>query len=298
MTAIRPNLPVDLALTLGPLKSGPRDATCAFDGTGAWIALRAPDGIATLRLVPRGAAIALSAWGPGADWAIAHAPDLVGARDSLEGFRPEGKLADLHRRFPGLRLARTHRVFDALVPTILEQRVTGREAHDAYALLVRRWGEIAPGPKCAPRLLVPPSAATLAKLPYWAFHEVGVERRRAETVLGAARRAKRIEEAAEMEPAAALARLEAIRGVGPWTSGKVALNVLGDADALPIGDYHLPHAVTYAFTGRARGDDAEMLELLAPFAPHRGRVVRLLAAAGIGAPRFGPRRALRRVASL
>ena len=257
MTAIRTALPVDLGLTLGPLVRSRRDPTIALGDAGAWIALRAPDGIATLRMIARGAAIALSAWGPGAEWAIEHAPDLAGARDSLEGFHPEGKLAELHRRFPGLRLARTNRVFDVLVPTILEQKVTGKEAHDAYALLVRRWGEVAPGPKSAPRLIVPPSAATLAKLPYWAFHEVGVERRRAETVLFAARRAKRIEEAAQMEPAAAIARLEALPGVGPWTSGAVALNALGDADALPIGDYHLPHTVVHAFTGRARGDDAE-----------------------------------------
>ena len=35
-----------------------------------------------------------------------------------------------------------------------------------------------------------------------------------------------------------------------------------------------------------------MLELLEPFRPHRGRVIRLLEAAGIAAPKFGPRMAV------
>ncbi len=298
MTAIRAEHPIDLGLTLGPLRRGPRDRSFAIDGGGTWLAMRTPDGVATVRLVARGGRVFARAWGPGEAWAIANAPDLVGARDNLEGFAPTGKLAELHRRLPGLRFARTRRVFEVLVPTILEQKVSGMEAQLSYADLLRRWGELAPGPKSGPALVAPPSPETVARLSYWELHEIGVEKRRADTILRVAKRASRMEQAADMISAAARARLEAIPGVGPWTSGMVALHALGDADAVPLGDYHLPSTVVFAFTGRARGVDDEMLELLAPFAPHRGRVLRLIMSGGIGAPRFGARRPLRRIARM
>jgi hypothetical protein len=41
-----------------------------------------------------------------------------------------------------------------------------------------------------------------------------------------------------------------------------------------------------------------MLELLAPFAGHRARVIRLIEAAGIHAPRRGPRMAPRSIAGI
>jgi hypothetical protein len=47
--------------------------------------------------------------------------------------------------------------------------------------------------------------------------------------------------------------------------------------------------VVHLFTGRARGTDEEMLALLAPWAGQRQRVMRLIEAVGLGAPRFGPR---------
>ena len=67
------------------------------------------------------------------------------------------------------------------------------------------------------------------------------------------------------------------------------------ADAVPLGDYHYPHMVAWAFIGRPRGSDEQMLELLEPFAGHRGRVLRLLLAAGLSAPRYGPRMSLRSI---
>jgi hypothetical protein len=39
-----------------------------------------------------------------------------------------------------------------------------------------------------------------------------------------------------------------------------------------------------------------MLELLAPYSGHRARVIRLILVAGLGAPRFGPRKPLRDIA--
>lgn len=91
----------------------------------------------------------------------------------------------------------------------------------------------------------------------------------------------------------AYARITAITGVGPWTAGKVGLVALGDPDAVPVGDYHLPNTVAFGLAGEERADDTRMLALLEEFRPHRGRVILLLLAARVVAPKYGPRSAVR-----
>jgi hypothetical protein len=63
-----------------------------------------------------------------------------------------------------------------------------------------------------------------------------------------------------------------------------------------VGDFHLKNVVVHALTGRPRGTDDEMLDLLAPFAPQRGRTIRLLVASGASAPARGPRRRINPIA--
>ena len=48
--------------------------------------------------------------------------------------------------------------------------------------------------------------------------------------------------------------------------------------------------VAWALVGEPRATDERMLELLEPYAGQRGRVVRLIKTAGLGAPKFGPRK--------
>lgn len=92
------------------------------------------------------------------------------------------------------------------------------------------------------------------------------------------------------------ARLRSMPGVGVWTSAETRL-YLGDADAVSYGDYHLPHIVGWAIGERTETDEA-MAELLAPFAPHRGRVIKLLElAARRGVVDAKPRRAPRAAVS-
>jgi 3-methyladenine DNA glycosylase/8-oxoguanine DNA glycosylase len=207
-------------------------------------------------------------------------------------------LAELHHRLPGLRIARSRAVVEATVASVIEQKVVGKEARRAYVALVRRHGTRAPGPPGAAGMLVPPPPHVLAATPYWAFHDLGIERGRADTIRRVASVASRLEEAVTMSVAAAHARLRAVPGVGAWTAAEVAIVALGDADAVSLGDYHLPHQVSWALAGRARGDDARMLELLEPYRGHRGRVIRLLEAGGVTAPRFGPRLPLQPIAAL
>jgi len=287
-TAFQTTRPLDLMSTLAPIGLG---QSMRVDRNEAWRATRTPDGPSTVHIRFTAPTIEVEAWGPGAEWASARAAALCGEEDDASGFRPGHPLiSNLHRRHPGLRLTRTHAVFEALVPAVLGQKVTTTEAHKSQRALVDELGELAPGPV---RLKLPPSAQVLARTPYWTFHRLGVERRRAEVIIRAARSAGRLEETIAMDMQSAYRRLQAFPGVGPWTAAKVALVALGDADAVPVGDYHLPHAVGYALEGTARSSDERMLELLTPYRGHRARVIRLLTLAGIAAPRFGPKQPLR-----
>jgi 3-methyladenine DNA glycosylase/8-oxoguanine DNA glycosylase len=280
--------PLDLALTLAQVSQG---AWLRIAGAEVWRASHTPEGASTLHLLQSGPAVEVEAWGPGASWAASHAAILCGQDDDASGFTPAHPfLVQAHKRNPGLRIPKTHAVFEALVPAVLGQKVTGVESHRSYERLVEALGEPAPGPV---RLKVPPAARVLARTPYWTFHKLGVERRRAEAIIGAARSASRLEETVGMDIATAYDRLKAFRGVGPWTAAHVALVALGDADAVPVGDYNLPHSVGYALEGTPRSTDERMLELLEPYRGHRARVIQLIGVAGITAPRFGPRLPLR-----
>ena len=290
------HVPLDLSLTLGVLREGAGDPCMRLSSLDAVRATRTPDGPATLELHVSGAELEAQAWGPGAGWALDHAGELVGLHDDGGDLRRGHSLVrHLQRRLAGLRLGRTRAVFEALVPVIIGQRVTGREARVTHRALVRRYGEPAPGPH---DLMLPPAAETIAGLGYYDLHPLGIERKRAATLRRAAVEAPRLERIVTGEPSLARRRLEAVQGVGVWTSGHVARVALGDPDAVILGDWNLPHTVAYALAREERATDDRMLELLAPYPGQRGRVQRLIATACGPAPRRGPRRPFRNLARI
>lgn len=293
---LRPSAPIDLQQTLGPLRVGHHDPTIDLSPGDVWRATRTPEGPATVHLEARDGRVEVEAWGDGAAWALEAADDLIGLHDDPSAFDPDpGLLRDLHRRNPGLRIGASAAVLELLVPTILGQKVTGIEQKRAWNGIVRRFGDPAPGPR---ELIVPPAAATLAELPYFAYHPVGVERRRADVIRTVCARPSRIEEAATMPSSDAQRRLMAFPGVGPWTAAIVARVALGDTDAVEVADFHLPNLVSWNLAGEPRGDDDRMLELLEPYPGQRGRVVRLLELGGERAPRYGPRMPIRRLSAI
>lgn len=280
-------VPLRLAATLRPL-TGPWGR---FDGEGWWRAVRTADGCATIHLRrPRQDTVEARVWGPAAPAVAGRLADWVGLHDPAEAFRPpEGPVAELHRRRRGMRFGSTAAVTEAAVLAVVGQKVTGKEAWRSLRALSRVFGDPAPGP--VEGLWTSPDPERLA-VAYHQLHPLGVERRRAETLLRVARAAARLDRLAAAPPGAARRVLERIPGVGEWTSAETVAVSHGDPDAVSVGDYHLKHLVVWHLTGRPRGSDEEMLQLLEPFRPHRGRVIRLLETLG-WAPRFGPRMPLR-----
>jgi 3-methyladenine DNA glycosylase/8-oxoguanine DNA glycosylase len=289
-TVWRPRLPVDVGRTLASLRRGSGDPTHRVERPGAvWRTTRTDAGPATYRLTQRGPhEVHCQAWGPGEEQAIAGMADLLGGRDDPTGFEPDHPLLrDTAARHPGIRIPRTARVLETLVPTVLEQKVTGQQARASWRWLMRRYGEPAPGP--APDgMRVPPSAEVWRRVPSWDWHRAGVDPARSKTVVRAAQVAGRLEESVGMAPDDAARRLCAVPGIGVWTAAEVAQRALGDGDAVSFGDYHLPSFVGWALAGSPVDDDG-MAALLEPYRPHRYRAIRLLECSGFAMPRFGPR---------
>ncbi len=257
--------------------------------TETWWSTRTPDGPGSLSMVRTATTtVEAEAWGPGTEWLLDQAPKLLGQSDDLAGFEPTGAIGERWRRQPFL-LARTDRPWDAIVGGILGQKVQATKAHQSRRAIARRFGEPAPGPHEA---WILPSAATVGSMSYADFHPVGVERKRAEIIIRAAREMARFGEIGDRTPTEFKARLQRLHGIGPWTANLVTAVTMGDADAVPTGDFHIPNTVAWAIAGEDRADDARMLELLEPYVGHRWRVIRLAKTNG-AAPKYGPRLSLR-----
>ncbi|MGG5258003.1 DNA-3-methyladenine glycosylase family protein [Phycicoccus avicenniae] len=293
---VRAARPVPLGAVVGIFRRGAGDPTSRRDDAGWWFAWRTPDGPVTLRLTVVGGAsaeVGARAWGPGAGWMLEQVPALVGEGDDPAGFDASlhPLVAEEWRRRPGWRVPRSGLVVQNLVASVIEQKVTGKEAFAGYRRLVRRFGEPAPGPGEELRLVVPPTPAGWAAVPSWEWLEAGVDPQRARTVAAAVRYAGRLEECVSMDAAAARARITALPGIGRWTWAEVAQRALGLPDEVSFGDYHVAKDMTWALTGTPQDDDA-LEALLEPWRGHRYRVQRLLELGGHHRPRRGPRMTL------
>ncbi|NMH99808.1 DNA-3-methyladenine glycosylase 2 family protein [Pseudonocardia sp. K10HN5] len=287
----RPPFPLDLSGVLAPLRRGKGDPTWRSVGEGSaiWRVSSTPDGPMTMRLHRRDdGTVVAAAWGAGAQWALDGLPALLGADDDPSAFAAHHPLiSDAVRRMPGIRLGSSRRVWDSLIPAVLEQKVTGVEARRSWRELCWRFGDLPPGP--APQgMRVPPTPAQIRAVPDWEWHRAGVDSARRRAILAAAAVAHRLEAAAELGGEAGRELLRKVPGIGVWTAAEIAQRVWGDPDAVSFGDFHIPTVVGWALVGRPL-DDAGMLTVLAPYAPQRHRAVRYVELSGFRRPRFGPR---------
>jgi len=292
--------PASPGLTLRPQRRGPGDPCFQVDADRAiWRTSLQGSGPVTARIHRTAPdAVACQAWGDGADEFVEALPALLGVDDEPAAFRPHHPIIDAAaKRVPHLRIGRTARVLEALIPAVIEQRVPGADAFRAWRLLVTKFGTPAPGPAPA-RMRVPPPADVWRRIPSWEFHRANVDPGRARTIIGCAQRADALERLSGRPATAARDALTTLPGVGVWTAAETAQRAFGDSDALSIGDYHVSKMIGWTLIGRPV-DDAAMVELLEPERPHRYRAVRLLEASRLAyEPRRGARLPVQHISNL
>lgn len=266
---------------------GSRDPTLALEERGFWRSANTPEGPVCVHVRGNGVKIAAESWGEGTAWALERLPAVCGVLDTpwSETVEPTW-LNALVRQHSKLRLGRALRLPDLLWPVILQQRVRAAQAWDNWTKLIYRLSERAPGPG---DLWLPPTGESLRSLRLSDYAALGIDAKRARTLRECVLHVAKLDRVAAGSLSDARAFLPKLRGIGPWTTGFLLACGFGDADAVQVGDYHLPNDVVYAFTRRRRGTDEEMLALLEPYRGHRHRVIRLIHTSGPRRPRGGPR---------
>ena len=201
-------------------------------------------------------------------------------------------------RYGDIHLARTDTPYHELLPAVLAQRVTAREAITQWSRICRMWGEQVHVDGVI--LHAPPTPERLLAVAPHEWHLLGVERRRAETLRNVARHADRLLAGwkEELPVPERTASFTLIPGVGVWTAAVAGHTAFGDPDALEFGDFHVKNTVAWALEGRARGTDEEMQRTMQVYAGDRRRVLTWLVMDGWSAPARGPRRRILDIARL
>ena len=274
---------IDLAASLRWVAILPADPTVRHTADGFQRATWTPDGPAEIHLTWSDGVVVANAWGDGAQWLLDRLDGLVGLCDDVSGFAPdEPRLERLWRAHERQRVVATGTLWHDLASMVLQQRVRFVDAADSWRRMVKAWGAPSPGPG---DLRLPPAPADLARRSYTELHQFGVERSRAQILIGSARVVGRLAPKVDDGWDTMAPRLAAIRGVGPWTMAGVQSLTFGSGDAVLVGDIGAPRSVAWFFAREERADDARMLELLEPYRPHRFRVLQLILASGDGPPR-------------
>ena len=282
--------PYDLWATVRFLRMGGGDPTAKASAGQYRYATWIDDEAATVHVVVESGRWRARSWGPAAKRALELLPERLGLDRPLSSAPPDHPaLARLSKRHPGLHIAASHSLAEALVPTICQQKVTWADATQSWRALVQRWGAPAPGPL---GLWLPPSLSDLAQQTTASLRQAGLPQQRAHAIIEVARRRRRVD--ALLKRPDLRRRLSSIPGLGPWTIESTLGLWMGDDDAIPPGDVHLPNTVAWALAGEARASDARMFELLRPWSGRRFHVMRLLYAEGVMAPRYGPKMSPRR----
>jgi 3-methyladenine DNA glycosylase/8-oxoguanine DNA glycosylase len=270
---------VDPRLVLAPLGMLHRDPTVRIGSHEAVRATWTPDGPGSIAVRWGGdpGRITVGCSGDGGTWLAARAEGLVGAKDDVTSFASESDVVKrLWARHRGDRVGATGTVWHDLAWLVVQQRVRREDAAAQWRRLVMSLGEPSADHE---GFYTPPAPERLARTAPWSLRAMGIDARRAVTLIEAARVAHRLHRLSETPFAEVEGPLQSIPGVGPWTTSCLSGLTWGEPDTVITGDSGIPSLITATLTGERRADDARMLDLLEPFRPHRYRVLRLALAA-------------------
>ena len=149
---------------------------------------------------------------------------------------------------PGLRLPGSTDAFELAVRAVLGQQVTVAGARTLARRVVERFG----APLASPWADVSrsfPQPALIASAGIEQIAELGIIRTRAAAIIAIAQAWGEIAPmlSARARPEALIARLCAIKGIGPWTAHYVSMRALGWPDAFPPNDVAVLKAMNRLF---------------------------------------------------
>ena len=230
---------------------GPFLAALASGGVGrAW---QRPDGVVELRAPHEEDIKELR-------WVLALDADHS---EFLERFRDDPLLGGALRHLRGLRPVRVATVTQALLRAVCGQLIQAKRAREIERNVIRAATAPVPGT----RLHEPPTPASFRGLAPAELRRLGLGARRGATLVRLCRSFD-LERLRSLPTAAAAARLERERGLGPWSVGVICLEGLGRYERGIVGDLGLIKLCS-ALRGRWV-EGWETAELLEPYAEWAG----------------------------
>ncbi len=220
--------------------------------------------------------VEVALYGPGAEWLAPRLREMLGLDDPADFAPAHPRLLGWRRAFRATRLVQAISLAEQHAVLILQQRITFTEAARSWRAMCLRLDRRAPGPL---PLWLPPTPADWLALPQPHARALEIDAHRWQALHHASRAAAEVE-SRRADRTALSDYLMAIPGTGPWTTGLMRGLGTGDADAIVLGDVHMPHDVSALLTDVPHGSDDKMVELLEPFRPHRFRVVRVMLGSG------------------
>jgi DNA-3-methyladenine glycosylase II len=259
---LRPRPPYSLALS-ARMRS---DATRRFRDGVLTLALEAAGAPALARVYQHGdGTLAVRVEGERPDAALESLAFVLAVEDDhapfLDRFRDDPLVGPAIRRLAGLRPLRAATVTHALLKAVCGQLVQARAARLIEARLLRLAAPEHGG------LRLPPTRATFGRRSPAELGREGLVARKANALVRLSREVD-LERLRALPTAAAAARIERERGLGPWSAGVICVYGLGRFEQGLVGDLGLVKLCA-ALRGRwATADDTR--ELLQPYGEWAG----------------------------
>jgi DNA-3-methyladenine glycosylase II len=191
--------------------------------------------------------------------------------DKFYNHSPDRVMSSLIRQFPGFRPILTPDIFEAAAWAIIGQQVNLQFAYLLKSRLVEYIGRsiVIEGEK----YYLFPSVSEVAGMEYKTLRAMQFSGRKAEYLLDFSRMVAGgeldLDRLAETDYEAALNRLLAVRGLGPWSANYILMRGAGHEDAFPIGDSGINQAVKNLYKLKNKPGSEYLLELSQRWRPFR-----------------------------